>query len=60
METIEYEGKLYEVSDKTPMNGDLVLTEKYGVWIYSCESAPMPYWCNAKLCKKLIEIIPEI
>ena len=29
---INHEGKNYQVSDEKPQNGDLVLTEKYGVW----------------------------
>ena len=55
-----YEGKKYLVSDKEPINGDLVLTEEYGVWEFLDEpgfgSAPIPYWANKKTCKKLIEM----
>ncbi len=58
MENIyEYEGNKYLISDEIPQNGDLVLTEKYGVWEFwdnGGGSAPMPYWANKNACKKLI------
>lgn len=57
---IDHEGKQYKISDETPQNGDLVLTNGYGVWIFKDEtgfgSAPMPYWANRKTCKKLTSI----
>lgn len=47
MKTYEYNGKTYLISDETPVNGDLVLTDNYGVWEFKDEtgfsSAPMPY-----------------
>jgi hypothetical protein len=56
--THTYDGKTYIISDETPVNGDLVLTEKYGVWEFKDETgfstAPMPYWANRHACKKLI------
>lgn len=55
---IEHNNQTYKVSDLEPQNGDLVLTEQYGVWIFRDDtgfgSAPMPYWANKKTCKKLI------
>jgi hypothetical protein len=45
--------------DMEPENGDMVLTEKYGIWEFKDEgrgSAPMPYWANKKTCKKLIPV----
>ena len=55
-----HEGKYYSVSDERPENGDLVVTERYGVWTFRDEtgigSAPMPYWANKYKCKKLIPI----
>lgn len=59
MNTIKHEGKDYRISDEEPKNGDLVTTEKYGVWEFRDEgagSAPLPYWANKKTCKKLILI----
>jgi len=52
--------KKYLIIDETPENGDLVLIEKYGVWISKDETgngfAPMPYWANKNTYKKLILI----
>ena len=52
-----YKGKRYQVVTDEPKNGDLVSTDKYGVWEFKDEtgngSAPMPYWANKKTCKKL-------
>jgi len=62
--TTVHEGKSYKVSDEEPQNGDLVLTNKYGIWEFrnyapnnsnACY-APMPYWANKNTCKKLISI----
>jgi len=57
---VEYKGKTYKVSDETPINGDLVITEEYGIWefkdVTGHGSAPLPYWANKKTCKKLILI----
>jgi len=48
----------YFISNETPENGDMVYTEKYGVWEFKDEtgqgSAPMPYWANKNACKKII------
>jgi hypothetical protein len=58
--TIEHDGKQYQTTDVLPQNGDLVLTEQYGVWEFRDEtghgSASMPYWANKYTCKKLIPI----
>lgn len=55
--TYIYNGKKYLVTDEEPKNGDFVLTENYGAWIFEdftgTGSAPMPYWANKKTCKKL-------
>jgi len=55
-----YSGKKYLISDEEPKNGDFVLTENYGVWIFQDltgeGTAPMPYWANKNACKKLILI----
>lgn len=59
----KYNGKKYRVTDAEIHNGDLVLTENYGVWIFQdftgTGSAPMPYWANKKTCKKLELIIED-
>lgn len=52
---IEYDGDIYTVSDEKPKSGDMVLTEKYGVWEFREGTAPMPYWCNPNACKKIIK-----
>jgi hypothetical protein len=58
-----WSGKKYLISDEEPQNGDLVLTQNYGVWIFQdltgTGTAPLPYWANKKLCKKLILITGE-
>lgn len=51
-----HEDKKYLISDEKPQDGDLVLTEKYGVWEYKEAPCPMPYWGNPNVCKKLIPI----
>jgi len=62
--SIIHEGKSYIVSNEEPENGDLVLTNNYGVWEFRNNAphsvrhkvcyAPMPYWANKNTCKKLI------
>jgi len=62
--TIQHEGKSYKVSADEPQNGDLVLTNNYGVWKFRNDAphsvrnrvcyAPLPYWANKNTCKKLI------
>jgi len=58
MAYIIHEGKRYQIVDDQPKNGDLVTTEKYGVWEFKdldgTGTAPLPYWANKKTCKKLI------
>ena len=57
--TITHENTNFKVVDETPQNGDLVITENYGVWEFKDEgfgSAPLPYWANKNTCKKLIKI----
>lgn len=56
MKTIVYKGIIYEISDEKPVNDDMVLTEKYGVWIFKEKPSMLPFWCNANACKKLIPI----
>lgn len=51
---ILHEGKLYKVVDDDPKNGDLVLTNNYGVWEFREKPDFIPYWCNAKTCKKMM------
>jgi len=57
---ITHNDKTYEVSNKAPQNGDLVLTDGYGVWTFmdvtGTGSAPMPYWVKKKTCKKMIQV----
>jgi len=53
---IEYENKLYTVTDELPKTGDQVLTTNYGVWTFHEGSAPLPYWCNPKTCKKIVSV----
>lgn len=52
---INHNGKSYIITDDEPMNGDLVITDDYGVWEYKNEngSAPLPYWSNKDACMKL-------
>jgi hypothetical protein len=57
-----HEGKPYEVSLDSPQNGDLVLTDGYGVWEFRNNApegsktcyAPLPYWANKDSCRKLV------
>ena len=52
----------YIVTDDEPQNGDMVLTNNYGVWEFRDEgsgNAPMPYWANKYTCKKIIGKVPK-
>jgi len=56
----EYLKNGYIVTDEPPQNGDMVLTDNYGVWEFRDEgsgSAQMPYWANSKTCKKILHKI---
>jgi len=53
---IEYKGDKYLISNDPPKNDDLVLTDHYEIWIFKEKSSMLPFWCNAKACKKLILI----
>lgn len=63
-QSIIHQGKPYIVSTETPENGDLVLTNNYGVWEFRNDApwsmkdkvcyAPLPYWANKNTCQKLI------
>lgn len=58
-QTVTHKEKKYQVSNEEPVNGDLVLTDNYGVWEFKDEgwgSAPLPYWANKNTCKKMILI----
>lgn len=65
METINHEGKSYQISKDEPKFGDLVLTDNYGVWEFRNYNdgfnsksnvcfAPLPYWANKRTCKKMV------
>lgn len=55
---VKYKNHLYFISEEKPKNGNMVLTENYGVWEFWDDtgkgSAPLPYWANNKTCKKII------
>ena len=59
---VTHEGKNYKTSNEEPQNGDLVLTDNWGVWKFRNDApkgsnvcyAPIPYWANKDTCKKLI------
>ena len=58
-QTVIHKEKKYQLSSEEPANGDLVLTDNYGVWIFKDEgggTAPLPYWANKNTCKKMILI----
>lgn len=63
MAIVLHNGKTYTTTDEEPKNGDLVLTNDYGVWTFRNDAptnskvcyAPMPYWANKKSCRKLVE-----
>lgn len=54
---VQYKDNNYTVTNEIPKNGDLVITDNYGVWIFMDEtghgSAPLPYWANKNACMKL-------
>lgn len=56
MADVIHDNKIYTVTDEAPKTGDQVLTDNYGVWIFHDGPAPLPYWCNAKTCKKIVAI----
>lgn len=61
---LSHEGKDYIVTNEEPQNGDLVLTDLYGVWVFRNDAppnskvcyAPMPYWANKKSCRKIVSV----
>jgi len=57
--TITHEGNQYIISKDKPQNGDLVITDNYGVWTFQQAPCPLPYWGNPNACKKLIEFNPK-
>ena len=48
---ILHEDVRYITTDDEPKSGDLVLTDKYGVWTYRPAPCPMPYWGNPAACR---------
>lgn len=54
--TLMYEDKKYEISNEAPVDGDMVLTENYGIWEFSSRPAPISHWCNPNACNKLKEV----
>ena len=47
----------FMVTDEEAKNGDMVVTDKYGVWEFKDEgsgNAPIPYWANKYTCKKIL------
>lgn len=53
---IVYKDKVYTVTDEQPKTGDQVLTTNYGVWEFHEGTAPLPYWCNANTCQKILAV----
>jgi hypothetical protein len=53
---IIYNHKMYRLSDDIPKDGDMVLTENYGIWEYKKAPCPIPYWGNPNNCKKMVHI----
>jgi hypothetical protein len=47
---------MYRLSDDIPKDGDMVLTENYGIWEYKKAPCPIPYWGNPNNCKKMVHI----
>ena len=58
-QTITHEDNQYIISNDKPQNGDLVITDNYGVWEFQQAPCPLPYWGNPNACKKLIEFNPK-
>ena len=53
-EYLTHKGVRYYISDEEPVNDDMVLTFRYGIWKFMKAPCPMPYWGNAKECVKLV------
>lgn len=51
----KYKNEYYLLSEETPVTGDFVLTDNYGVWEFRLQPCPIPYWGNPNTCKKILK-----
>ena len=51
----KYKEQYYLLSEETPVTGDFVLTDNYGVWKFHSIPCPLPYWGNKNTCKKILK-----
>ena len=51
----KYKEHYYLLSEETPVTGDWVLTDNYGVWEFHSKPCPIPYWGNSHTCKKILK-----
>jgi len=54
-----YNNITFTTTDEDPQNGDHVITEEYGIWVFKDEgggTAPLPFWANKNACKKITAI----
>jgi len=51
----KYKEQYYLLSEETPVTGDIVLTDNYGVWEFRLQPCPISFWGNPKTCKKILK-----
>jgi hypothetical protein len=51
----KYKNNYYLLSEETPVTGDFVLTDNYGVWKFKTPPCTIMYWGNPNTCKKILK-----
>ena len=51
----KYKEQYYLLSEETPVTGDIVLTDNYGVWKFKTPPCTIMFWGNLKTCKKILK-----
>ena len=51
----KYKEQYYLLSEETPVTGDYVLTDNYGVWKFKTPPCTIMFWGNRKTCKKILK-----
>lgn len=51
----KYKNNYYSLSEETPVTGDYVLTDNYGIWKFKTLPCTVEFWGNPKTCKKILK-----
>lgn len=51
----KYKEHYYLLSEETPVTGDIVLTDNYGVWKFKTSPCTIMFWGNPNTCKKILK-----